>query len=66
VFTLTGEEVYALDIPFGDEGSSEGEHMIEWNGENNEGHQVLNGIYIVFITATNTGEQARLKVAVLK
>ncbi len=66
VFTLTGEEVYAWDIPIGGEGSSIGEHMIEWNGENNKGHQVLNGVYIVMITAVNSGEQARLKVAVIK
>jgi len=66
VYTLTGEEVYARDIPLGNEGSSEGEHMIEWNGVNNRGHQVLNGIYIVIVTAVNTGEQARLKLAVIK
>ena len=66
VFTLTGEEVYAQDIPLGNEGSSEGEHMIEWNCDNDKGHQVLNGVYIVFITAINTGEQARLKVAIIR
>ncbi len=67
VFTLTGEEVYTRDISLGEPGSSKGEYDdLFWGCNNNEGYKVLNGVYIVFITAVNTGEQARLKVAVIK
>ena len=63
VFTLTGEEVYAQDFR---EGSETGESELEWDGRNNDGHMVRNGIYIVSIKSVRTGEYARIKVAVMK
>ncbi len=66
VFTLTGEEVYAQDIPVEVSSGTLGEHEIEWNGRNNEGETVANGVYIVSIRITETGETARMKVAVVK
>ncbi|MBU8932737.1 MAG: hypothetical protein KOO62_01900 [candidate division Zixibacteria bacterium] len=64
IFTLTGEEVYARDISSQDNGA--GEHVIEWDGLNNDGQVVCNGVYIVSIRVVNTGETARLKLAVVK
>jgi hypothetical protein len=66
VFTLTGEEVYAKDFPEGSEGARLGENDIPWDGCNNSGHMVRNGVYIVSIKIVRTGEYARMKVAVVK
>jgi len=43
-----------------------GSHVIEWDGRNDRGKIVLDGVYIVQITNTHTGDKARLKLAVLK
>ena len=66
IFTLTGEEVFAKIIPAGQEGAQQGENMLEWNGKNNSGHMVLNGVYIVSILNTQTGEYTRKKIALVK
>jgi|GEM_PF-3280711 len=66
VFTLTGEEVYAKDLPAGAEGGEVDENNIPWHGRNNAGHMVRNGVYIVSIKIVRTGEYARMKVAVVK
>ena len=66
VFTLMGEEVYAKDLPEGSEGARLGENDIPWDGRNNAGHMVRNGVYIVSIKIVRTGEYARMKVAVVK
>ena len=66
MFTLTGEEVYRYLYTAGTEGASIGENIIRWNGYNSSGEMVLNGVYIASITNTITGEQARIKVAVVK
>jgi hypothetical protein len=66
VLTLTGEVVYSLDIPEGAAESQIGLHSLIWNGRNDEGYVVLNGVYVAVLTAGKTGEQATLKVAVLK
>ncbi len=64
VFTLTGEEVYAEDIP--SDAALIGERQIEWDGRNNEGGMISNGVYIVSLRVVATGETARMKVAVVK
>jgi hypothetical protein len=66
VFTLTGEEVFARDLPEGSNGTAVGENEIAWHGRNNSGHVVRNGVYIVSIKIVRTGEYARMKVAVVK
>lgn len=66
VFTLTGEEVFAADFPQGSAETSVGENYVEWNGANNEGDVVRNGVYIVVIQVNSSGEQARMKVAVVR
>ena len=46
--------------------ASPGPHIIEWDGHNGAGVMVHDGVYIVSLLVTRTGEEARLKVAVLK
>lgn len=64
VFTLTGEEVYARDIPESQFIGTEQE--VQWDGRNNDGRMVNNGVYIVSIKIASTGDQAIMKVAVVK
>ncbi len=66
VFTLTGEEVFAKTYPEGTPGTETGEHELFWDGRNNDGRMVLNGVYIAIITNTRTGDQARIKIAIVK
>jgi len=66
IFTLTGEEVYSRDFKAGAQGGTTGENIIEWDGCNDKGHLVLNGVYIALIHNTATGETARMKIAVVK
>ena len=66
VFTLTGEEVYSVDLPGQLSASVAAEQEIQWDGRNNSGRTVANGIYIVSIKVVETGEQTRMKVAVVK
>ncbi len=66
VFTLTGEMVYAKDYTAGGEGGRSGENFIYWDGRNDDGIMVFNGVYIVSIRDAATDEHARLKLAVVK
>jgi hypothetical protein len=66
VFTLTGEEVFAKDYPEGTPGTETGEHELFWDGRNNDGRLVRNGVYVATITNTRTNEQARIKIAIVK
>ena len=65
--TLTaGEEVYEQDFAAGSTGGMAGENVVTWNGRNDSGNLVMNGVYVVILTNVDTGESARLKLAVLK
>lgn len=66
IFTLTGELVYTLMIEQGSSLGTAGSHVIEWDGRNERGNIVLDGVYIVQLENTKSGERARLKLAVLK
>jgi len=66
VFTLTGEEVFAENIPEGAAGGLGTEQEVTWDGRNGSGDMVANGVYIVSIKIVSTGEVARMKVAVVK
>lgn len=59
IYALTGEEVYRREIAASE--SSE----ISWDGSNDSGHQVLNGVYLAIMTIPGEGE-VRTKVAVVK
>lgn len=65
IFSLIGEEVYARNMPEGD--GLVGElNELNWDGRNNNGDMVYNGVYIAIIKILATGEEARMKVAVQK
>ncbi len=67
VFTLTGELVYSKDLPIGAPGTEPNqEQFIEWAGANGPGDIVMNGVYIVSLRVTATGETVQRKVVVLK
>ena len=66
IFTLTGEPVYAISIDAGSALGAAGSHVIVWDGQNERGKVVLDGVYIVQLENMNSGERARLKLAVLK
>ncbi len=66
VFTLTGEKVHARFLEVGQPGTSVGEQTLTWDGRNDEGHIVHNGIFVVILNVIKTGAEARLKVAVVK
>jgi hypothetical protein len=66
VFALSGEEVYSRDFPEGSAPTAVGENLITWDGRNNRGGLVLNGIYICSIKVVKTGQTARTKLALVK
>ena len=66
IFTLSGEEVYSQDLPAGGPGATLGENEVTWDGRNDAGYDVLNGVYIAVVKLVRTGETARTKVAVVR
>ncbi|RME30034.1 MAG: hypothetical protein D6800_02205, partial [Candidatus Zixiibacteriota bacterium] len=67
VFTLAGELVYTRIFPDGSPETVPGmQQLITWDGRNDDGRQVMNGVYVAMIRQDATGEQATLKVAVVK
>lgn len=63
ILTLTGEVVLEEVQPEVSPGES---RTISWDGRNEEGEMVLNGVYLAVLTNDRTGAQATIKVAVLK
>lgn len=67
IYTLIGELVwsrsYGANQPQGRKGYHEGD--IFWDGRNEHGHRVLNGVYIARIS-TGYGKSALTKIAVIK
>ncbi len=63
ILTLTGEIVYRRTLPNDGRGGS---RTVGWDGRNDKGQMVLNGVYLAVLTDELTGAQAVLKVAVLK
>ncbi len=66
IFTLTGEKVLEMSFAAGSEGGRAGDNVIYWYGTNARNHVVLNGVYIMVLKNTVTGESYRYKLAVLK
>jgi hypothetical protein len=66
IFTLTGEKVLEMSFAAGAEGGRAGDNVIYWYGTNARNHVVLNGVYIMVLKNTVTGESYRYKLAVLK
>ncbi|MEE4312041.1 MAG: hypothetical protein V2J62_09210 [candidate division KSB1 bacterium] len=69
IYTLLGELVwsrqYSADEPQGKRGLHDGATAITWNGRNEGGNTVLNGVYIAYLN-TSYGKTVTTKIAVLK
>lgn len=66
IFTLAGEKVYETDYPSGEIGGQKGTNLIIWDGRNDKGEVVLNGVYVLLIRDSSTGQSYKLKLAVMK
>lgn len=67
VYTLDGQEVYARDYP-GQSAVESGDSFarVAWDGRNNSGDMVRNGVYVVVLTGMKKLEQATVKLAVIR
>ena len=70
IFTLTGELVWSRDFTEGDPQTRPGLHTtdsqaVEWDGLNDRGHKVLNGVYVL-VMQTGDGRVSKTKIAVVK
>jgi len=67
IYTLLGELVWSRSYqpsqPQGNQGSHDGD--VIWDGRNDKGFKVLNGIYVAYIS-TDYGDSATNKIALLK
>ncbi len=65
ILTLTGQEVYSRDFTNGDlvVGSL---NTVNWDGRNENGDIVLDGVYIAWIRVEDSGEEQIIKIAVVK
>jgi hypothetical protein len=66
IFTLMGEMVYQAEFAAGTEGGREGSNYLNWDGANEEGKTVVNGVYVVVIRNNSSGQSYKIKLAVLK
>ena len=66
VLTLAGEIVFEQTTPAGQVGAQVGENTLFWDGRNNSGHPVLNGVYVVVVSTETGRARAVLKLAVMK
>jgi hypothetical protein len=71
IFTLLGELVWSKSIsssdPLGRAGlHSESTYPILWDGKNDAGSEVRSGVYICLLKNETSGEEEKLKIAVVK
>ena len=66
VLTLSGELVHEMLFEADEMGGQAGENTLFWDGRNDKGQVVLNGVYMVVVSSENNREQAILKLAVMK
>ena len=65
VFTLIGELVWSREFTAQDSEGGTGAHEITWNGTNDKGFSVINGVYIL-VMQTSTGFVGHTKIAVAR
>jgi flagellar hook assembly protein FlgD len=67
VYTLDGQEVFAREYP-GQSAVESGDSFarVVWDGRNNSGDIVRNGVYVVVLTGKKNLEQATIKLAVIR
>ncbi|SYZ73199.1 exported hypothetical protein [Candidatus Zixiibacteriota bacterium] len=66
IYTLAGEKVYGTTYPAGSSGGRQGPNYVNWDGRNSDGKVVMNGVYVMIIRNTSSGQSFKLKLAVLK
>jgi hypothetical protein len=68
IFTVTGEAVVERTFLEGElvPDAADGLVTFDWDGRNDRGELVLNGVYVVWLRVAITGEETTMKVAVLK
>ncbi len=66
IFTIAGEKVFEADFHSGEAGGQKGTNLITWDARNDHGDLVLNGVYVILIRDSGTGQAYKLKLAVLK
>lgn len=66
IYTLLGEKVYDKSFPAGTSGGMKGQNYFNWDGRNDEGRTVLNGVYVVVVKSEGCDESCKLKLAVRK
>ncbi|MBU0984063.1 MAG: hypothetical protein KKA42_09350, partial [candidate division Zixibacteria bacterium] len=49
VLTLSGELVYSRSLAEGEEGGAAGENVVFWDGRNDDGDMVLDGVYVAVL-----------------
>jgi hypothetical protein len=65
LFTLVGEPVWSASFRAGETNGSKGIRFVVWDGRNDQGRKVLNGVYLLFMK-TADGKVQKLKIAVVK
>jgi hypothetical protein len=66
IYSLTGEIVYQTEFSAGAEGGRIGSNYVSWDGTNEEGKTVVNGVYVVVIRNNESGQSYKMKLAVMK
>lgn len=66
IYTLIGEAIWRQSFSSGSPAGSAGTHVINWDGRNDDGEVVRDGVYVLIFTNQTTGEKAVLKQAVLR
>jgi hypothetical protein len=67
IYSLDGQEVFEQEYP-GEQTKEAGDSfaLVTWDGRNNAGDLVRNGVYIAALSGLKTREQARIKLAVIR
>lgn len=66
IYTLTGELVAERTYSSGSVGGQPGVNQIEWDGRNDKGKEIKNGVYLAVIRSKATGEVVKQKLAVVR
>lgn len=66
ILTLTGDLVHRRDFRAGESGAVAGENVVFWDGRNDQGSLVLNGVYMAVVSIGSGRDRATLKLAVMK
>ena len=63
IYDLLGNRVYKLEIPSGRDGATAGPQEVPWDGRNEKGEVVRNGVYVCVLSAGPNSTKFRIAVA---